>query len=67
MPVPVPHEIRCAIPEAAVSLPDAEHPSSGFRTALLHPTLDTIRFSLNGVSNVRAYDARKIVLLRLML
>jgi hypothetical protein len=34
--------------------PDAENPRSGFKTASLHPVLETIRFSLNGVSSNRA-------------
>ena len=32
----------------------AEHTSSGASTALAHPLLESTRFSLNGVSSVRA-------------
>ena len=32
--------------------------SSGDNTAFRHPWLDKIRFSLNGVSRVRAYEMR---------
>ena len=45
----------------------AEQARSGFNTALLHPMLDTIRFSLKGVSSTRAYEMRSTVLLALML
>src|SRR3984957_3198298 len=38
-----------------------EHASSGLRTALPQPTLESTRFSLNGVSSVRAYDVRNTV------
>src|SRR5580700_4928536 len=40
---------------------------SGDKTAFSHPVLDRIRFSLNGVSRVRAYEMRRTVLVRLML
>src|SRR5271165_499356 len=40
---------------------------SGDRTAFSHPVLDRIRFSLKGVSKVRAYERRSTVLLGLML
>src|SRR5246127_2275904 len=34
--------------------PGAAQPRSGFKTGLSHPMLDTIRFSLKGVSSTRA-------------
>src|SRR5437660_2801493 len=48
-------------------VPEEAHPSSGFNTGLSQPTLATIRFSLKGVSSTLAYEARKTVLVRLML
>src|ERR1700719_361691 len=36
-------------------------------TPTLHPVVEITRFSLNGVSRVRAYDRRSTVLVRLML
>src|ERR1035438_8551866 len=35
--------------------------SSGARNDFVHPSLDSTRFSLNGVSRVRAYEMRKTV------
>jgi hypothetical protein len=52
--------------ESVPELP-AWHRSSGFTTAFRHPRLDSTRFSLNGVSSVRAYDPRSTVFVRLML
>src|SRR5271157_1060516 len=39
---------------------------SAFTTGSLHPRLESTRFSLNGVSMVRAYEARTTVLVALM-
>src|SRR6202451_1731708 len=41
--------------------------TSGFTTGFRQPWLASTRFSLNGVSSVRAYDARSTVFVRLML
>src|ERR1700757_3818707 len=40
---------------------------SGFSTGSAHPVLERIRFSLNGVSSNRAYEARRTVLVLLTL
>src|ERR1700677_3035587 len=44
-----------------------EQLSSGERTAFAQPSLDRTRFSLNGVSRVRAYEMLATVPVRLML
>src|SRR6266566_2101538 len=44
-----------------------EHTRSGFSTGSAHPVLESTRFSLNGVSSIRAYEARRTVLVFLML
>jgi hypothetical protein len=48
-------------------VPVEAQPSSGFNTGLSQPKLATIRFSLKGVSSTLAYEARRTVLVRLML
>ena len=45
----------------------AKQPRSGFSTGLAQPMLERTRFSLNGVSSVRAYEARRTVFVRLTL
>src|ERR1700722_15765057 len=40
---------------------------SGLSTGLPHPSLESTRFSLNGVSMVRAYETRRTVFVRLTL
>src|ERR1700733_4538032 len=52
---------------SGVGWPASKHPSSGFSTALLQPSLDRIKFSLNGVSSTRAYETLSTVLVFLML
>src|ERR1700756_5741064 len=39
----------------------------GFSTGSAHPVLESTRFSLKGVSSIRAYDTRRTVLVFLML
>jgi hypothetical protein len=45
----------------------AAQPRRGFKAGLSQPTLESTRFSLNGVSNTRAYETRRMVPLGLML
>src|SRR6266481_2584172 len=44
-----------------------EQTRSGFSTGSAHPMLERIKFSLNGVSSIRAYETRSTVLVFLTL